>query len=308
MPYMPEAYATIAGATVLLLVLYVAILQVASRFLGKPEMAAYANVELQQLFISAVIFLIAFGADAMAYGAGMAITGGDPTQVSLSFLHKTINGGIVPAYVQLVSLDMELSFWSSMSMRYGPTAWGFVVKQVPGLEPVISVVRVLSFTLTAFLGTLSAQVVVFYLIEALTPLLLSAGVILRFFPATRDAGIYLIVFAIAFHTVFPLFFALNAQILDEMAAVQSGPGSVYDPYVSLPGNLLGVEIPDFAPSWMAQVVGLVPRMWFLRFAALSFFLEGIASLSMPSLFLPTLTMTLTISFINAVTKFITGKG
>jgi len=303
-----DAYTSLAGATVLLLILYVVILQVASRFLGKPEMSAYANVELQQLFISVIIFLIAFGAFALADSVGTSLSGGPPIQTSLAFLHTTINSGIVPAYVQLVSLDIELSFWSSLTTRYGPGPWGFVVKQVPGLEPVISVVRILTFTLTAFLGTLSAQVVIFYLIEVLTPLFLSAGVLLRFFPTTRDAGIYLIVFAISFHSVFPFFFALNAHILDEMAVIERGPGATYDPYVSLPGNFWGNELPEYLPSWMAQIIAVFPRLWFFRFIALSYFLEGIASLSMPSLFLPSLAMSITISFINAMTKFITGKG
>ncbi|MEW5996194.1 MAG: hypothetical protein AB1657_01210 [Candidatus Micrarchaeota archaeon] len=312
-----ETYYTMAGATVVLLTAYIALLHMASRFLNRPEMAAYANVELQHLFMSVIIFGIALlmlmGFDA----AGTAIAGEPPINASLSFLHKTINRGVIPAYIDLVSLDVKLSFWNSLYGRHGPTVWNFLAKQVAGLDPIISVVRVLTFTLTAFFGTLSAQVVIFYVIEALmVNFVLPAGVLLRFFPTTRDAGVYLIVFAISFQAVFPLLFTINAHILDEMWGAFYG--TRYDPYTTLPAGLIGSEIPEYAPSWVAdmvgdpsvsaQAVGFFPFVWFFRFYLLAPFFEGIASISLPALVLPALAMSLTISFINAFTKFLTGKG
>lgn len=303
-------YETLAGATILLLTGYVALLHMAGRFFNRPEMVAQANLELQQLFLSAIIFAIAMGAfefsNMAANSAGITSAGEDVIDASLGFLHKIINTGLVPAYIDLVSLDIKLSYWSSLSARYGPVVWGFVLKQVAGLEPVINVVRILTFTLTAFFGTLSAQVIIFYAIRALAPLFLSAGVLLRFFPTTRDAGIYLIVFAISFHSFFPFLFALNAHILDEIWLARHG--HPYEPYTPLPPDLRGFDIPEDSPSWVAQIIGFFPFVSFFRFALLIPFFEGIASLSLAALFLPALAMSITISFINAVTKFITGKG
>lgn len=315
---LPDFYLSVAGATILLLTAFIALMHMASRFFNRPEMAAYANVELQQLFISVLIFVAAYGAfefaDMSANVLGFAGGGQSTIDVSINFLQKTITDGIMPAYVDLVSLDIKLSFWSSLQGRHGPTVWNFVFKQVPGLEPVISVVRVLTFTLTAFLGTLGTQVIIFYIIRAITPMLLAMGVLVRFFPPTRDAGVFLIVFAIAFHSVFPMLFAMNAHILDEMW-VAHGWGSSYDPYISMPKDLRvpgfegilpeGVTLP---PTVVSQVFGFLPFVSFFRFAVLIPFFEGIASLSLPALFLPSVCMSITISFINAVTKFITGKG
>lgn len=319
-----DAYLPLAVATIALLAGYIALIHMASRFLNRPELTAYANVELQQLFISVIIFVIAIGAFEMADAAGEAIAGEPPIDASLRFLHKTINTAIMPAYVDLVSLDIKLTFWSALEGRQGPTVWNFIAKQVTGLEPVISVVRVLTFTVTTFFGTLSAQVVIFYLIEALMPIFLSAGVILRFFPPTRDAGVYLIVFAISFQSMFPLLFTMNSQIMDEMWQLQ-GLGDSYDPYVAMPSDLLGSEAPEYSPLWVStivgsttgpgpaptgssQAVGFFPFVSFFRFYLLAPFFEGIASLSLPALFLPAIAMSITISFINAMTKFITGKG
>ncbi len=324
MPF-PDFYLSVAGATILLLAAFIALLHMASRFFNRPQMTAYANVELQQLFISVLIFVAAYGAfefaDMSANFLGFAKGGESTIDVSINFLQKTITEGIMPAYVDLVSLDIKLTFWSSLQGRQGPTVWGFTFKQVPGLEPIISVVRVLTFTLTAFLGTLGTQVVIFYVIRALTPMLLAIGVLVRFFPPTRDAGVFLIVFAIAFHAVFPMLFALNAHILDEMWAAH-GWASSYDPYISMgtdltvpyfeyliPDKLEGeLEALASSPTAVAQIFGFLPFVFFFRFVVLIPFFEGIASLSLPALFLPTLCMSITISFINAVTKFITGKG
>lgn len=319
-----EEYVPVAAATIALLAGYIALVHMASRFFSKPELAAYANVELQQLFISVLIFVAAVGAFEMADAAGMAIAGEPPIDASLRFLHKTINSGIMPAYVDLVSLDIKLSFWAALEGRQGPTVWNFIAKQVTGLEPIISVVRILTFTATAFFGTLSAQVVIFYLIKALMPIFLSAGVILRFFPPTRDAGVYIIVFAISFQSMFPLLFTINSQIMDEMWRMQ-GLGDSYDPYVAMPQDLLGSEAPEYSPAWVSsiagsaigseplptassQAVGFFPFVSFFRFYLLVPFFEGMASLSLPALFLPAIAMSITIAFINAMTKFITGKG
>ncbi|HNT60941.1 MAG TPA: hypothetical protein PKJ97_03115 [Candidatus Bilamarchaeaceae archaeon] len=321
----PAYFASITAATIVLLAGYIALLHMGSRFFSKPEMAAYANVELQNLFISAVIFVAAisifFASEQLASSIGLKPGEKSMHDVSISFLQKVISNGVMPAYVDLVSLDLKLSFWSAMQGRHGPTVWNFTFKQVTGLEPIISVVRILTFTLTAFLGTLSAQVVIFYLIKALMPIVLACGVLVRFFPPARDAGTYLIVFAIAFQSFFPLLFVMNVHILDEVWAAH-GWGDSYAPYMSIPKDLrvqsFGEIIPDalqaklasmqFDPSTVAEVFGFLPFMSFLRFAALIPFFEGIASLSLPALFLPAITMSLTISFINALTKFFTGKG
>jgi hypothetical protein len=321
----PAYFVSITAATVVLLAGYIAILHMASRFFSKPEMAAYANVELQHLFVSLMIFVSAISiyvsADQLASAIGLKPGEESLNQVSIGFLQKVISNGIMPATVDLISLDMRLSFWSALQGRHGPTVWNYTFKQVTGLEPVISVVRILGFTLTAFLGTLTAQTLIFYLIEALMPVALACGVLVRFYPPARDAGTYLIVFAIAFQSFFPLLFVMNVHILDEVWQAH-GWGDTYSPYVSIPKDLrvqaFSDIIPDemedklravsFDPSTVATVLSYLPFISFLRFAALIPFFEGIASLSLPALFLPAISMSLTISFINAMTKFFTGKG
>jgi len=304
-----EFYLAVAGAATALLIAYIALLHMAARFLGKPETAAYANVELQQLFISVIIFVAAFGAlqfaDMASSSMGITKPGETTIDASIGFLQLVIQQGVTPAYIDLVSLDVKLSFWNALQGRHGPTVWNFIFKQVIGLEPVISVVRILTFTLTAFLGTLCAQVIIFYLITALGPIILASGVLVRFFPSTRDAGVYLIIFAIAFLTFFPFLFALNAHILEEMS--QAHYGESYDPYISMPHDMFVADL-AWSPRWIAQLFSFFPFVSFFSFIALSPFFEGIASLSLPALILPAISMSMTISFINAVTKFVTGKG
>lgn len=90
-------------------------------------------------------------------------------------------------------------------------------------------------------------------------------------------------------------------------------GTGYDPYISMPRDLVVTDFLDDSgrsvfPTWSAQLFSFFPFMVFFNFLALVPFFEGIASLSLPALVLPAFCMSITISFINALTKFITGKG
>ena len=323
---MLDFFAFVAAGTVLVLSAYLALVYMASKVFNRPELSAYARVELYQLFISAIIFVVAFGAFAFSQEAGKALVGDEPITVSLNYLQKIIQRGVLPAYMDLISLDVRLTYFSALEGRQGPGVWHFAVKSMPGLEPVISVVRTLTFTLTAIFGTLTAQVLIFNLIPVLTAgFMLPAGVLLRFFPPTRDAGVYLIVLAIAFQSFFPLLYSLNSMAMDDIWKAH-GWGDEYQPYTSLPANLFGKEVsvldPEAIPEWLnipdaaqvahptfiTEVLLFFPFLSFLNFVALEPFFEGIASLSLVALFQPALAMSVTVAFVNAVTKFITGRG
>ena len=303
-----------ASGAVLLVTAYIAIVYALSKLLNRPQLTAYANVEMYQLFLSALIVVIAAGAVEFASATSYALAGEDPMVASVSFVQKIINHGILPAYVDLISLDVKLTYLSALEGRQGPGVWHFIVKALPGLEPVVSVVRILTFSFTALYGTLTVHIILFNLIQLFAlPFLFPIGLVLRFFPPTRDAGIFLIVLSIAFQTMFPLLYTLNSQALDDIW-VANGWGDEYDPYTSLQPSFFGKQIPwpspvpGTAPRIINQLIGFAPWMSFLNFSVLTPFLQGVASISLAALFLPALAMSITIAFVNAVTKYITHKG
>jgi hypothetical protein len=306
-----EAYMGIIGITVLAITSYVAIVFMASYALKRPQLEAYARIELGELVLSAAILVIAFAAWGFADMASTAFAGGNPIDISIEFINIIINEGILPIYLKLVRMEILLTYFNAVEYRMGPGVWNWVTKAVPGLDPLISIVRMLVFAFTALYGTMSIQVIVFYLIDAVAYYyLLPAGIVLRFFPPTRDAGVYLIVLAIAFQCFFPLLYSMNYIALNDMWQLH-GWADHYTPNIeetsyfnSMHGALeTATSTTDtYFSSWF------LPIFQPLSFIALVPFLDRIAQVSLVGLFLPALTMTLTIAFVNAVTKFITGKG
>lgn len=312
---LPESYLQIIAITALAVIGYIAMVFMLSKLLGRPQLAAYAKVELHQLLISALILAAAFGAFEFSKMASSALIGGeDPIEVSLKFVDIVLNEGITPIYFKLVRMEVLLTYYNAIEYRMGPGVWNWTTKAIPGMDPFISIIRMLIFTFTALYGTLSVQLIIFNLIDALMYYyLLPAGIVLRFFPPTRDAGIYLIVLAIAFQSFFPLLYALNFTALTDMWQTHGwvAPGEAYTPDIENTSYFSNVN------SWLGKGASLVDTYfssWTLpifqpfAFSMLAPFLDRIAQISLAGLFLPALSMMLTIAFVNAVTKFITGKG
>ena len=312
---LPESYLHIVAITALAVTAYIAVVYMVSKALGRPQLTAYANLELYQLFLSALILVAAFGAFEFSKMASSALIGGDdPIQVSLEFISTIINQGIIPIYLKLVRMEVMLTYFNAVEYRMGPGVWNWITKAVPGMDPLISITRMLVFTFTALYGTMSIQIIIFNLINAIMYYyLLPAGIVLRFFPPTRDAGIYLIVMAIAFQSFFPLLYALNFAALTDMWETHGWieEGQKYTPDIEHTNYFHSVN------SWLGEAATLNDTYfssWFLpifqpfAFAALVPFLDRIAQISLVGLFLPAFSMTITIAFINALTKFITGKG
>ena len=182
-------YLEIIGIAVVGMAAYIAILYMASKFLGRPQLTAYANVELNQLVASIAILVLAFFIAEFATTFSQAVSGSDgtPIDISVNFLSKVVNRGVLPTYFDLVRSEVVLSYFNSLEYRMGPGVWNWTTKAVPGLEPILSIVRMLVFTYTALYGTLSIQIVIFRFIDAfMYTFFLPAGVVLRFFPPTRE--------------------------------------------------------------------------------------------------------------------------
>ena len=304
-------YLEIIGVTILAITGYIALVFMVAYAFKKPQLVAYARIETQQLLISIFILGIAFAAWEFSTMATTAFAGGNPIDISIQFLNIVINEGILPIYLKLVRMEVLLTYFNAVEYRMGPGVWNWVTKAAPGLDPLISIIRMLIFTFTALYGTLSVQVIILYLIDAVAYFyLLPAGIVLRFFPPTRDAGVYLVVLAIAFQCFFPMLYAVNFVALNEMWEIH-GWADHYTPniedtnYFNSLDESIGIatsKMDTYFSSWV------LPIFQPLAFAALVPFMDRIAQISLVGLFLPALTMTLTIAFVNAITKFLTGKG
>jgi hypothetical protein len=153
------------------------------------------------------------------------------------------------------------------------------------------------------------------------PFLLPGGLVLRFFPPTRDAGAFLIAVSFGFYVVFPMTYLVNLEIFKDVGLkaynepgerptllINSlcGPlkyaaaGIAFNPAVSAP--LLG--------GALSLALSRIVSEGFLNLLSMSEFvpiMKHIGNLSLLSLFMPALSMMVTIAFINSMTKFIVSR-
>lgn len=313
---LPELHMQVIGVTIAAIAAYIAVVFMASKALGRPQLTAYAKIEANQLFISGVILVAALGAWHFSNGMIEHLTGFGLESAPLRFLDRIINEGILPVYVKLVRMEVALTYFNAIEYRMGPGVWNFITRVVPGLDPLISIVRMLIFSYTALYGTFSVFVIIFTIVPGiLYPFILPAGIVLRFFPPTRDAGVYLIALALAFQTLFPILYVMNFVALSE---IWVGHGWVDDRADRVDEYTPNIEQSSYfndinAAAGAAGTAASSFSTWFpvlqpFSFAGLLPFLDRVAQLSLVGLVLPALVFMLVLSMVSAVTKFITGRG
>ncbi|MCI0504317.1 hypothetical protein L0Y65_06450 [Candidatus Micrarchaeota archaeon] len=308
---------------------FILITYLVSKVFKVPEWEAYLNIELSSLLNSFVLVVFILG----MFGAGTALalvvsggTASSPPQAAISYMQATVVDSILTATIDVYKIQACTSILSTFSRRIGEFVLTQTYKVFPGLDTFVSVTNVLTFTLLSLYNSAKVQVILLYVSDALmVPFFLPAGLILRFFPPTRDAGAFLISLAFGFQVVFPMTYMMNKSILEDIhyrpynapgerpaLLIQSlcGPfkygvaGFLFNPaanpiYSMVPGGqAIGTALSRIVSE------GLLNSVSMMEFIPI---LKHIGALSLLSIFMPALSLMLTIAFINAMAKFIVSK-
>ncbi|MFZ5500554.1 MAG: hypothetical protein ACOY58_01385, partial [Candidatus Micrarchaeota archaeon] len=320
-------YATAIINLVFFISFFILITYLLSKVFKIPEWEAYLNIEMSNLVSSFLLVLFVVG----LFGAGtllaMAYTNGqyaNPPRAAIAFMQTTVLDSTLKATIDVYKIQACASILSTLSKRIGEFVLTQTFKIFPGLDTFVSITNVLSFALLSLYSTAKAQVSLMYLFEALVlPFILPAGLVLRFFPPTRDAGAFLISVAFGFYVVFPMTYLLNAQIFKELGAKPynearptalvnwiCGPikyaavGFIFNPAANPVFNLLpgGQAVGTaLATLFTEGVINMLSMNEFLPI------MKHIANLSLLAMFMPALSLLITIAFINSMTKFIVSK-
>jgi hypothetical protein len=215
--------------------------------------------------------------------------------VAHQYLHTISNQVALPAILALEKTKLVAQWWGSVQFRWGLAIWGTTI---PGFPAFILVERVIDFLLmllSPFVASLMAQEIGMEIIEAtMIPFLLPAGVVLRIFPPTRDAGSFLICTALAFGIVFPYTYVLHNKIVGGMIAQQNNAPNSENWELLLGGNPGLIASVNEFDVWNADIEVL-------------FQLRQLSFVVMQAIFLPALSMTLTIAVIKGMQKFMSQK-
>ncbi len=332
LPYpfqLDRSYSYVIALVIFLIAVIAMITYLAAKLFKVPEWEAYLNIELGNLVTSLLLIVFVAGFFAASKAVAIGITGADsPPQAAIEVLAK-ITDNVQRGIRDVFAIQACTSVLGTFQKRIGEAVLTPTFRVFPGIYTFASITNVLRLGFVMTFGSLSAQIAVLTFIDSIVEVfLLPAGLVLRFFPPTKEAGAFLIAMSIGFYIIFPLIYSVNFQVLTELRLeeyksptllISSLCGLSYV-YFSTPSVVLGA----LAQSSVFRVAGLstgasllsaqfalIFNEAFINFLNMSMFipiLKAVARLSLLALFAPSVSMIFTIAFINAFTKFLVAKG
>lgn len=307
--FLSGTIATMAATSLALMAVLLALFYMAAQLFKKQEYEAFVSIEMHQLLVSVLIFLFVFGAACTASQIADSFAGGDQFTIARDYLHYISNEVALPTLVSLEKMKIYMQWFGSLSMRWGLTVWGAVLPAFPSFILLERVLEFVLMLLAPFVSSLTVQEIGLEIIQAtMLPYVLPAGVVLRIFPPTRDAGSFLIVTAIAFQIVFPYTYVMHSEIVSLMMAEDTN-----DPYYELSQDYpsLLTYVDDQQSGGAMSLGSSSISEFYTNIMSLPYQLlhsiDNIAYIVFQAVFLPALSITLTIAFIKGTLKFVSQK-
>jgi len=287
--------APMVGTAAATMVLMLALFYMAAQFFRKPEYEAFVSIELYQLAVSVILFAAIFMAVCAANGIADSFVGNgqDSFQVAGSYLQYMSHDISLAAVEKLQALALLAQWASSVTMRFGPSVWGVTLPAFPAMVVVERTVEFLLILISPFTASLMVQQIGLQVIAGtMLPFVLPMGTVLRIFPPTRDAGAFLMSASLGFGIVFPFTYVMhNAIVRGIMVPAAYNDSDAYSAALS-----------NYAAGNVASYIsdhGLF-NPWNMFWRPM----VGISFLLLQSIFLPALSISLTVAFIKSFNKFI----
>ena len=314
--------ASMVATSLAVMALLLALFYMAAQLFKKPEYEGFVSIEMHQLLVSLLIFLLVFGASWLAcdIANGFAQTdpvtgaylGGDQFDIARNYLNYVSNQVALPTLVSLEKTKIIMQWFGSVSMRWGLSIWGATL---PGFPSFVLLERVLEFVLmlmAPFVSSLTVQQIGLEIIRGtMLPYVLPAGVVLRIFPPTREAGSFMIVTAIGFQIVFPYTYVMHRNIVEFMIsqdalAAQNGTGADLCKGLAhaYPGLFTYIDDSETGPSF--SLGNLYTHVMSYPCQILHS-IDSLSYIILQAVFLPALSLSLTIAFIKGTLKFVSQK-
>ncbi len=324
-----EEYMQVIALVIFLIAIIALIVYLAAKLFRVPEWEAYLNVELGNLVTSLLIIVFVAGFFAASKGVAIGITHQESPPEAAIMVLTNITDNVLRGIRDIYAIQSCTAVLGTFHRRIGEAVLTPTFRVFPGIDTFGQIANVVGIGFVMVYGSLSAQITVLHIINSITEIfLLPAGLVLRFFPPTKEAGAFLIALSIGFYIIFPMNYYINYMVLQELqieeyetpvTLITSICGMSYI-YFSVPTVVLGAlaQSTAFRAVGLSTVTGalssklsLVFNEAFINLLNMSMFipiLKAIARLSLLALFAPSVSMIFTIAFINAFTKFLVAKG
>lgn len=205
----------IIAAALMLSVLIAAVAYIAGSFTRDAGMLVFSKDQIFHIFVSVILVIsiqgIFFGSCSMVAG----VVGGDPLEISISYLHSLKAEGTY-LLTALMRSSVENRFAGAWMIGYfvplygGETFWDDAYRNVYSRHADMVFDFVMIGYVSAGIQHLAMKAVRDYAL----PVLLPIGIILRSLPKGRDAGNTILALAFAVYIMLPLAYAINSTGMD----------------------------------------------------------------------------------------------
>ncbi|MEM4554615.1 MAG: hypothetical protein QXT25_02085 [Candidatus Anstonellaceae archaeon] len=285
-----------AGLALATMISVLVISYMSASLFRKPEYEAFTSIEIYQLFVSAILFIGLFGATCFAAEMAEMFAGADPYEIGRDYLNDISQNVGLKVAVFFKAAELRYQYWGAWSMRWGPGAWGTILPAFPSAPVIEKVFSYLSIITMPFIASLLTQQIILEAIRGmLLPFLLPAAVLTRIFPPLRDASAFLIATAIGFGIIFPYTYVMHRYVVNFMLTNTFSTTSL--PNID---DYMLSRYPNFTTETTEFGLYSYVKTFFYPFLSFSYLL-------LQALFLPALSITITIAFIKSFTKFIGQK-
>jgi len=269
----------LAFISMLTVILAISVIYMLSKIFGKREWEIWIKDEMYQVLISVVIIAVLVIVLSAICEVFTTLAGNDPFLIAHSYLNSLVWDKTLNMATNSFQYSVLCQIAAAWQVHIGPSQLGVTYNPNMGLRAVAMCFDFIYVFCAGISASLMVQDIGLSIIQAFAfRIMLPIGIILRVFPFLRKAGGFLIALALGLYVVYPLCFVMNKMIAD---SVVSG--------VSLP--LLETYVEPFmlviiSPIMPIGLIGLYTLM------------NQVAFLIPQALFLPTLNLVITFTFIK----------
>jgi hypothetical protein len=260
-----------------------------SKIFSKPEWTVWVKDEFFQAIISVAIVALLIIIISAICSVFTNVAEGDPFVIAHTYLDNLVWDKTINLATQAFQYSLICQLAAAYKTHVGSKSLGTTFQQGIGLR---TVATNFDFLYTIFIGlsaSLMVQDIGLSIIQAFAfRIMLPIGIIFRVFPFLRRVGATFIALALGLYIVYPLCFVMNQMIVNAVMPEVSGY------FISTSAGLQNI-----AEGFVLAVISP-----FLPFALIGIVLlvQQAAQILPQAVFLPTLNLVITITFVKNATK------
>ncbi|MBI5158572.1 hypothetical protein HY992_00450 [Candidatus Micrarchaeota archaeon] len=270
----------------------------AARLFKRADWEAYVRMEIWQAVISCFLLANCLFASGVACTlatqlSGKAGTGTDVGhfEVANEYLARVSNLA-TESLKALITLQVYAEMYSSYTVQVAQPSWGYSYNPLAGFKGIESSLGVIETFVPVFVSSLFAQQLGLQFIQATAfTILLPVGILLRVFSPTREAGAFAIATAFGLFIILPLTYAVYDRAQQVLWHDLNAPDGMFRIFDACYYTLVA-PTPDPAFIIFTSVI----------FNQMCNAFVTIAHIIPQALFLPSMSMVITITFIKALNR------